>query len=211
MDIVNEHDVTVLVGKDSIFGIIDRQFGKPPNWRRTPGFESLCRIIIEQQVSLDAAAAHFKKLKGYMGNISCKNILALSDIEFRECQISRQKMAYLRELAIAVKHRTLNLRGLSKQRPEVIRDQLMKIKGIGNWTSDIYQMFCLRGKDIFPIGDIAIRKAISELTGILEQEEMLNRANGWKPLRSLASYFLWHYYLSSKKKTFPFDSHSHGI
>ena len=205
MDIVNDHDVSALIRQDSMFGEIERLYGKPPNWRRSPGFESLCRIILEQQVSLDAANAHYRKLKGYVGNISCKNIMALSDAEFRECQISRQKMIYLRGLAAAIKNRSLRLRTIAEKSPEEIRGELTKIKGIGNWTTDIYLMFCLQSKDVFPIGDIAIRKTMSEMTGILEEEEMLERAGSWKPLRSLASYYLWHYYLSSRRKAFPFN------
>lgn len=204
--IVNEADVSALIRRDPLFAEIRKSYGNPPDWRRRPGFESLLRIILEQQISLDAALAHYRRLKTYVGGISCSALLRLSDAEYRECQISRQKTLYLRELAAAVKGRSLSLPRLADLGPEEVRAELTRIKGIGDWTADIYLMFCLQSKDIFPLGDIAIRRAAEELTGASGAEELLERAERWRPLRSLATYFLWHYYLSTRKKLFPFDA-----
>jgi DNA-3-methyladenine glycosylase II len=82
-----------------------------------------------------------------------------------------------------------------------VRAQLKNIKGIGDWTTDIYLMFCLQAKDIFPIGDIAVVKTIKELTGTVSKDEIIEHSNRWKPYRSLATFFLWHYYLSKRKRT----------
>jgi len=206
MDIVNGPDIEELKKRDKLFLALEKQYGIPPNWRRRPGFVSLCRIILEQQVSLNAARAHYLKLRGYLGKFTYQNILRLSDTEFRQCQISRQKMSYLRALAREIESGSIHLGRLSRKDPEEIRRELMRIKGIGNWTVDIYLLFCLQNKDILPLGDIAIRKAITELTGAKTEEEVIGLSRRWKPLRSLAAYFLWHYYLSSRKKAFPFDA-----
>jgi len=81
-----------------------------------------------------------------------------------------------------------------------VRSQLIKVKGIGDWTTDIYLMFCLQAKDVFPIGDDAVVNTIKELTDAVSKEEILEHSHRWKPYRSLATYFLWHYYLSKRKR-----------
>ena len=87
---------------------------------------------------------------------------------------------------------------LSNSDEPEIRRQLVNIKGIGNWTVDIYLMFCLQAKDIFPIGDIAVVNTIKELTAAQTKEEIILLAERWKPLRSLATYFLWRHYLEKR-------------
>lgn len=77
----------------------------------------------------------------------------------------------------------------------------MQIKGIGHWTTDIYLMFCLQSKDIFPLGDVAIINTIKELSEAQTREDIIQLSDKWKPFRSLATYFLWHYYLSKRNRT----------
>jgi DNA-3-methyladenine glycosylase II len=196
--IVNEKDIRTLLRKDRLFGAIHKKYGPPPAWSREPGFISLSMIILEQQVSLASAKAHFQKLHGYIGEFSPANILRLSDEEMRSCQISRQKAKYLRELSAAITQEQLDLHGLAALEETEIRERLTGIKGIGRWTSDIYLMFCLQAKDVFPIGDIAVVNTVKELTPARTHEEILALAQRWKPLRSLATYFLWHNYLSQR-------------
>ncbi len=83
----------------------------------------------------------------------------------------------------------------------ITRSQLMSIKGIGDWTVDIYLMFCLQTRDVFPVGDIAVINTVRELTHAVSKDEILAYSEKWKPCRSLASYFLWHFYLSKRKRT----------
>ena len=186
--------------KDPIFKNIHDQYGAPPNWSRPEGFVSLAKIILEQQVSLASANAHFQKLNSYLPAFTPEEIVKLTDEEMRVCQISRQKTKYLRELSNAILSCTLDLDALSSLPESGVREHLTRIKGIGNWTADIYLMFCLQAQDIFPIGDIAIVNAAKQLTGAISKEEILDRAEKWRPYRSLAAYFLWHHYLSSRGK-----------
>lgn len=199
-NIVTPKDVSFLVENFSIFKEIHQLYGAPPNWQRPEGFETLVLIILEQQVSLSSAKAHYLKLKGFVKEITPKNLLKLTDLEFRNNQISRQKTSYLRALSTAVLEKSLQLENLKNFPEEKVRAQLTNIKGIGNWTADVYLMSCLQFKDIFPIGDIALVNTLKKLTSLTSKEEMLLFSSQWKPLRSLATYFFWHHYLSSKGK-----------
>ena len=197
--IVNGKDIKSLLRIDRIFTFIDENYGHPPNWSRPQGFTSLSRIILEQQVSLASANAHFLKLSAFLTEFTPSNILKLTDDEMRICQISRQKSRYLRELSAAIIDGVLDLKELSILSEEQVKKQLTNIKGIGNWTADIYLMFCLQSKDIFPIGDIALLKTVKELCYVKTNADVACLSESWKPYRSLAAYYLWHYYLSKKQ------------
>jgi DNA-3-methyladenine glycosylase II len=200
MPIVHKKHIDVLVEKDKVIASIYQKYGAPPNWFREPGFVSLSKIILEQQVSLASALAHFNKLNNYIPDFTPPYILQLSDEEMRMCQISRQKAKYLRCLSEAIVNKEIDLTKLENQSEEKIREQLTSIKGIGVWTSDIYLMFCLQAKDIFPIGDIAVVNTIKELYKTNDREKILRIAEKWSPHRSLGTYFMWHHYLEKRKK-----------
>jgi len=198
--IVNDTDIKTLIKKDRTIADIYRKHQSPPNWTRPQGFVTLSKIILEQQVSLASANAHFLKLSTYVKDFIPSAIVKLSDDEMRNCQISRQKSTYLRSLSSAVIDNSLDLEKISVKSEEEIRKELTNINGIGNWTVDVYLMFCMQAKDILPIGDIALFNTIKELTAAKTKEEMISFAERWKPLRSLATYFLWHHYLEKRKK-----------
>ncbi|MBB6270645.1 DNA-3-methyladenine glycosylase II [Pedobacter cryoconitis] len=198
--IVNEKDISLLIQTDQLFAEIHHLHQSPPNWSRPPGFTTLAKIILEQQVSLSSAHAHFLKLEGYIKEFTPANILKLSDDEMRNCQISRQKSKYLRELSNAILHKEIDLEEFPNLDEVEIRKRLTSIKGIGHWTADVYLMFCLGAKDILPLGDIAIVNTLKELTGAKTKEEMLALSEKWKPFRSLATYFLWHHYLIKRNR-----------
>lgn len=198
--IINKPDINFLTSSHKVFSKIKDTYGIPLNWKRPQGFVSLSRIILEQQVSLASAEAHFKKLNNYLPEFSPAEILKLNDKEMRACQISRQKAKYLRALSQTVLNNELDFNKLPKLYPEEVRKKLTSIKGIGNWTTDIYLMFCLQSKDIFPLGDIALITTIKELTKVKTKEGIIRLTQKWKPLRSLAAYFLWYYYLKKRKR-----------
>jgi DNA-3-methyladenine glycosylase II len=199
-DIVNNHDIEKLTRMDGIFALIREKYGNPPNWKREPGFVSLVKIILEQQVSLSSANAHFNKLNEYLSEFTPNEILKLPDEDMRDCQISRQKTIYLRALASAVIDKRIVFDRFDGLEVSEIRKQLTNIKGIGEWTAAIYLMFCLQVKDIFPFEDIAVMNAVRELTSAETKEEIIIVSEKWKPLRSLAAYFFWHYYLRKRNR-----------
>jgi DNA-3-methyladenine glycosylase II len=198
--IVNKSDIRKLTAAHKIFSFIKDKYGIPPNWQRPEGFISLSKIILEQQVSLASAEAHFKKLNNYLPEFLPSEILELTDEEMRDCQISRQKAKYLRALSQAVLNKDLDFEELPKLNSEEVRKKLTSIKGIGDWTTDIYLMFCLQEKDIFPLGDIALITTIIELTNVKTKVGIIRFTNKLKPLSSLAAYFLWYYYLKKRNR-----------
>lgn len=198
--IVNDEDVGKLRKKDKTISLVIEKHGIPPDWKREPGFVSLSRIILEQQVSLESAKAHFNRLNDSLTSFVPEEILKLTDEEMRECHISRQKSSYLRALAHAVIDRHLSLDDFADMDEGAIRDTLMAIKGIGKWTSDIYLMFCLQRKDIFPVEDMAVVKAVKELYKCENREDILAVGEKWMPLRSLGTYCMWNYYLKSRNR-----------
>jgi len=198
--IVNDSDIKKLTTSHKIFSFIKDKYGIPPNWKRPEGFVSLSKIILEQQVSLASAEAHFIKLNSYLPEFSSSEIMKLTDEEMRSCQISRQKAKYLRALSQAVLLNELDFDELSGISADEVRKKLTSIKGIGDWTTDIYLMFCLQSKDIFPLGDIALITTIKELTRVRSKEGIIRFTEKLKPLRSLAAYYLWFYYLKKRNR-----------
>ncbi|WP_426669957.1 DNA-3-methyladenine glycosylase family protein [Mucilaginibacter sp. McL0603] len=181
--------------------IIDTH-GYPPFWSRPNSFESLVHIILEQQVSLASALSALNKLKERIQELTPARILLLTDEEMRACYVSRQKSSYIRYLAEALLSGQLKLDNLPHLPDEAVRAQLVALKGIGNWTADVYLMFALQRADIFPIGDLAAvnaLKRVKQLPAKTTQEEMLEITTQWQPYRTLAAMLLWHYYLSSPK------------
>lgn len=199
--IVNPRDAAALKRKDKVFSRVADLYGEPPNWKRRPGFVSLCHIILEQQVSIDSARAHFAKLRTYLPRFVPEAVLGLSDEEMRLCHISRQKAGFLRALSEAVIDKRLVFGVLGRQDLALTKAQLLAIKGIGPWTADIYSMFCLQAKDIFPLGDLAMMNGALELHPGRSKGDIEALAEGWKPHRSLAAYYFWHYYLSSRGRS----------
>ena len=190
-----------LARKDRHFRIIIRDHGYPPMWTRANTFQTLVLTILEQQVSLASAYAAFKKLKERIGYVTPAKILSLSDDALRSCYFSRQKMIYVRELARAVTEKRVQLKNLARQPEEQVRDILKQVKGIGDWTVDVYLMHALRRTDLFPLGDIALvnsLKHIKELPAHTSKEEMLALAEAWRPYRTIASMILWHAYIKRK-------------
>ena len=173
----------------------------PPMWSRPASFETLIHIILEQQVSLASAKAALEKLREKIKKISPENLLALTDEELRACYFSRQKTGYARHLAEAMVSGRLNLKKLSAAPDDEIRAALKEIKGIGDWTVDVYLLFVLQRSDIFPLGDLAMVNALKEVKQLPKQaarEELLALAEAWRPHRSIATMLLWHYYIKTK-------------
>ncbi len=189
----------LLAAKDNFLKQIITDYGYPPFWHRTPGYESLVRIILEQQVSLASALACFRKLKKKVGRITPKTVLPLSDDELRECGFSRQKTQYVKNLALAIKEKKISLPKLLTKKSEDIRNELITIKGIGHWTIDVYLLNCLHKLDIFPIGDLVLIKSLRAV-GLVEKkdskEEILKKTEKYRPYRSILSILLWHKYIN---------------
>lgn len=190
-----------LARKDAHLAAIIKEHDYPPMWTRPASFQSLILFILEQQVSLASAYAAFKKLREKVGFVTPAKILALSDAELRACYFSRQKIVYARELATAVRSRKLVLKKLKHGHEDEVRLQLKKIKGIGDWTVDVYLMHSLQRTDLFPLGDIALVNSLKEVKKLhpkITKEKMLKIAEPWRPYRTIASMILWHAYIKKR-------------
>ena len=186
---------------DKDLASVIRKHGHPPMWTRPATFQTLILTILEQQVSLASAYAAFKKLKERIGYATPEKILALSDEELRACYFSRQKIVYARELAKAVQSKQLRLKKFSGAHEDEIRLELKKIKGIGDWTVDVYLMHALQRSDLFPLGDIALVNSLKEIKKLhvhTTKEDMLAIAESWRPYRTIASMILWHAYIQKR-------------
>ena len=191
-----------LAKKDKHFQFILETHGHPPMWSRPATYESLVHIILEQQVSLASAKAALEKLKEKIGRVTPEKVLLLSDAELRACYFSRQKAVYTRCLAEAIVTKKLNLKKLGNLTDDEIRFTLKKIKGIGDWTVDVYLLFVLQRADVFPTGDLAMMnalKGIKQLPKQTSKEDIIALAEPWRPNRSLATMLLWHHYIKTRK------------
>lgn len=190
-----------LAKKDKDLAGIIREHGYPPMWTRPASFQSLILFILEQQVSLASAYAAFKKLRERIGFVTPAKILALSDAELRACYFSRQKIVYARELAATVQSKKLVLKKLTHEHEDAVREELKKVKGIGDWTVDVYLMHSLQRTDLFPLGDIALVNSLKETKRLpkdISKEKMLKIAEPWRPYRTIASMILWHAYIKKR-------------
>lgn len=167
--------------KDKILHHIIENFGNPIIQKRAEGFSALCHIILEQQVSIASAKACYEKIQLLLGTITPETILNVSDLDLRNCGVSRQKNIYLRDLATKVNSRELDFTTFSTKSEAEIRAELIAVKGIGNWSIEVYLMFCLQSSDIIPLGDIAIKNTLKELYNCQTLDEMELVSNNWKP------------------------------
>lgn len=192
-----------LAKKEIAFKNILRQHGYPPMWTRPASFTTLIHIILEQQVSLASAKAALNKLKEKTGTITPAKVLALTDPEMKACYFSRQKMVYARELASAVITKKIQLRKLNQYPDNEIRMMLKQVKGIGDWTADVFLLFALQRTDIFPVGDLAMINSLKheiQTPPNITKEKILALSEVWRPHRSIATILLWHAYLSRRNK-----------
>jgi len=193
--------VRLLARRDADLRRVVKQFGAPPMWGRESGFSTLLHIILEQQVSLASAKAAHNKLLEVAKPLTPQRFLKLDDATLKAVGFSRQKTIYGRHLAQSIVEGSLDLEGLSEMEDAIVRSELLKIKGIGRWTADIYLLMVLRRPDIWPIGDLALAVAIQKLKGLAHRpsdEELAEISTLWKPWRAVAARILWFYYLGGQ-------------
>lgn len=186
---------------DPDLAAIVREYDYPPMWTRPASFQTLILTILEQQVSLASAYAAFKRLKGKIGYVTPTKILAMTDQDFRDCYFSRQKILYARELAAVIQSRKMKLGKFATMTDDEVRNEMIKIKGIGHWTVDVFLMHALQRTDLFPLGDIALVNSLREVKNLskdISKEAMLAIAEPWRPFRTIAAMILWHAYIRKR-------------
>lgn len=193
-----------LCDRDPDLAQILAKLGPPPMWAREPGFPTLIHIILEQQVSLASAKAAYDRLLATASPLTPARFLELDDVALKTIGFSRQKTTYGRELAQAIVSGSLDLSELKNMDDAAVRAELIKVKGIGPWTSDIYLLMALRRPDVWPGGDLALAVAaqeVKQLTARPTPEELDTLGANWRPWRAVAARLLWHYYLSNGRNS----------
>ena len=163
---------------------------------RGEALETLLRSIVGQQISVKAAASVWKKLTNLIGSIKSENVLTVSSENLKSCGLSKQKTQYIINIAEHFKTNHIVSHSYWKGRTYLsIYNELITIKGIGPWTAEMFGMFYLLEKDIFPIKDVGIIRAMNRLYGnnkkVLDLDEIIKISDTWKPYRSVACWFLW--------------------
>jgi DNA-3-methyladenine glycosylase II len=196
-----QEGIDFLCQADKDLAFIVSTYGPSPLWDREPGFATLVRIILEQQVSLASAKAAFDRLQNRINPMSEKEFLKLTDAELKRIGFSRQKSAYCRNLAHAVIDGKVSLGDNGHSSDDQFRSDLLQLKGIGPWTTDIYFLMALRRPDIWPQNDLALAQAVQDLKQFHsrpDNNQLAKLSEAWRPWRAVAARLLWHYYLSKK-------------
>ena len=178
---------------------IINKYNLPDSRKESNTFETLMRIIIGQQISRKAAESIYQKLKEKK-IITYKNFLNSDDKYLKNLGLSFRKIIYIKDLAKNINEKKINLYEFKKSSSEAVYNSLIKIKGIGKWTINNYQLFVLEDCDAWPGGDLAVQEAIKSLKNLdvrPDENESNNIAEKWRPFRGSAALLLWHYY--SKK------------
>ncbi len=192
-----------LAASDPHLAQVFSAYGTPPMWEREPGFATLLNIILEQQVSLASAKACFDKLAAHLGEVTPHGLLSINDTDLKTIGFSRQKIVYARHLSEAIIEKRIDLAGLQSLPDAEVKPELIKLKGVGEWTSDVYLLMAMLRPDVMPRGDIALHAAYQKLTKAEKRpgsDEFIAIAEKWRPLRSVAARLLWHFYLSERKR-----------
>ncbi len=180
-----------------MLGASVERFGPPPLWAREPSYATLVHLILEQQVSLASAQAAFDRLVVAIGEPTPTGLLTLDDVQLRTIGFSRQKAGYARDLAATLTE-GFDLDGLASLPDDAVRGELVRLRGIGRWTADVYLTMCLLRPDVWPHGDQALATAAVEVADLSHRPtftQLAEMAQRWRPYRAVAARILWHHYL----------------
>ena len=189
--------LTLLAERDADFATAFEACGLPPKRRQPVGFEGLLSIIVAQQVSAGATRAIRDRLYAAVGELTPETFLALDDEALRDVGFSRQKVRYGRGIAEVTLSGELDFDAVAVMDDGAAIAELCKIKGIGPWTAEIYLLFSMGRPDVWPAADLAVQEALKRLKRLRKRpstERMRKLGEAWRPHRSAAARFLWHYY-----------------
>ena len=188
-----------LARRDPDLARVIARHGLPPLWDRAPGFPTLVQIILEQQVSLASGRAAFLRLRGAAGRVTPSRVAGLEPGALRRAGLTRQKSLYIHGLADAIEGRVLDLRRVHRLDDDAAHAELIKLKGIGPWSADIYLLMALCRPDVWPRHDLALAAAmrqVKRLRSLPTPERQLEIAEAWRPWRAVAARLMWHHYLN---------------
>ena len=183
--------------RDQDIAVALQEVGYPTPRNREPGFATLINVIISQQVSTQAAAAIRRRLETALSPLTPEAFLAADEQTIRDVGLSVRKAEYGRGLAQAILDGTLETERLAELNDNEVAKALTGIRGLGQWSADIYMLFALGRADAWPLGDLAIQIAVQKVKHMCKRPDpkrMLTVASIWRPYRGVVALFLWHYY-----------------
>ena len=193
--------ITALKRRDPILGAVMKRLGPFPDLpfgnSRSPYFHVLVRSIIYQQLATKAAATIYRRVRGLSPGPrfpTPDQMLSLSEERLLEAGLSRSKTKAIRDLAGKILHGELDLRGIARHDDAEVIRRLTTVWGIGEWTAQMFLIFKLGRLDVMPTGDLGVQEGVRLLDGLTERptpEALLDRAGCWRPLRSVAAWYLW--------------------
>lgn len=188
--------LAALVAADPALGPIAEAAGPLPLRLAEPGFSGLAHVVVSQLISRAAAQAIWARMIA-AGPVTAAAFRDLDEERMRAFGLSRAKAATLRGVAAAVEAGQLDLAGLCRLEADVALRQLTALPGIGPWSGEIYLMFCAGHADLFPAGDMALRKAVAQglcLPQVPDIKALYRISERWAPWRSVAARLFWAYY-----------------
>ena len=187
-----------LAARDPDLAAAITRLGYPAPRQRDPGFATLLRIILAQQVSTASAAAIWRKLEARLGGeVTPAAVLALDDAVLRAAGFSARKAEYARGLCRAIEAGALDVDRLAHLDEDAAVEALVRLRGFGRWSAEIYLLFALGHADAFPADDLAVQIAFQRLKSLDTRptaKALRVLAEPWRPYRGAAAVFLWHYY-----------------
>ena len=183
-----------LITKDKKLGYIINRYSKDFLFSKSDPFYTLARSIVGQQISVKAAQAVWDRFENKIEKVTPKNTLNAHFMSLKSCGLSRQKISYLKSLATGFINRDIKPQKWKNYSDEEIIEELIKIKGIGRWTAEMFLIFNLCKPDVFPVDDLGVLKGICICYNIkypITKEHAIRISNKWKPYRSVATWYLW--------------------
>lgn len=174
-----------------------KQFGYPDPRIRPAGFDTLVATIVSQQLSTKAADAIMGRVRELLPELNASAVLALRKPALRKAGLSERKVEYIQGLARAMKKGEFDPDRLESMDDEAAISAITRLHGFGEWSAEIYLMFSLGRRDVFPANDLALQVALQKLKGLKEKptpKVARDAVAHWAPWRSAGSLFLWHYY-----------------
>lgn len=194
--------VDTLAARDPDLAAVVKRCGPPPLWSRPPGFATLVRVVLEQQVSLVSARAVYQRLEERLGAVTPERLTTVGEQGLRALGLTRQKASYCHGLAAAVHSGRFDLGAVARLDDAAAHAALTALRGVGPWTAAIYLLMALGRPDVWPPGDLALVKAaqqVKALESAPDRQTFERLAEPWRPWRAVAARILWQHYLHDEE------------
>ncbi|KRQ86703.1 DNA-3-methyladenine glycosylase [Caloramator mitchellensis] len=190
----NDSIVKKIANKDKKFKELVKMVGDIEITLEKNYFSSLVQAIVGQQLSMKAAETIWNRVMSLLGEVNYENILKVSDEDLRNVGLSRSKVVYVKDLSQKVKDKIVNINEIDKLGDEEIINELIKVKGIGRWTAEMFLIFSLGRMDVFSIQDLGLKKSVQWLYNLIElpsNDYLRELSDKFKPYRTILSLYLW--------------------